>query len=426
MPHTLTFASSPSTPRYSSASPLSSRHSGDAYWVAGMIWLAALAAVRAGISHGPGQQRPTFRSSTEIVLIDTQVVARNGTPIQGMKADQFEVFINGRRRPVVSAQFLTAAGPAPVVAGQAAPSGAPVRDGRIIVLGIDQGSFPPSARAAAREAATRVVDRVAAEDYLGMIAFPGAIEIAPTRDRSRVREGIGDISGLRVEAMSSRFNLSATDAVLLKSRESVTTKEIIDRECKSVFQDPMCPQQVIQDGSTIADTLEQQAVLTIAGLDGVLEAMASLPGRKTLMLISAGLPMSNRPGGRLSLDGETTRIARRAAAGNVNLYVFYMNIHFLRYFSPEYGKRNSSIFDDIAMFGNGLEKFADSGGGTFFQVEVDSDPFVERALRETSASYLLAVRVEEDEHDGKDHLIRVSVKQRGATVRYRRVVMIPR
>ncbi len=68
-------------------------------------------------------------------------------------------------------------------------------------------------------------------------------------------------------------------------------------------------------------------------------------------------------------------------------------MHFLKAFSAEYGKKNNTLFDDITMFGYGLEKFADSAGGSFFQVEVNSDPFVARALRETSATYLLAVQV---------------------------------
>jgi hypothetical protein len=168
-----------------------------------------------------------------------------------------------------------------------------------------------------------------------------------------------------------------------------------------------------------------QALQSITGIHYVLDAIA-WPGRKTLMLVSAGLPMSRRPGSTTSLDAETERIARRAAAANVNLYVLYLNIHFLEAFSAARGKQNHSIFGDIGMFANGLERFADSGGGTFFQIEVDSDPFVDRALRETSASYLLAVRAEPSERDGKEHYIRVAVKQRGASLRYRRVVAIPR
>ena len=187
-----------------------------------------------------------------------------------------------------------------------------------------------------------------------------------------------------------------------------------------------CPDQLIQEGSTIADTLDHQGLRTITGLHGVLDAVAPLPGRKTLIVISAGLPLSNRPGAVSSLDAETVRIAHRAAAANINLYVFYMNVHYLRYYSPEYGKRNNTIFEDINLFATGLEKFADSGGGSFSQIEVNADPFVDRVLREMSAFYLVGVRTEPADHDGKEHAIRVAVKQGGTTVRYRRFVTIPR
>ena len=60
------------------------------------LGLAILPAIVAAVRQNPSQQPPTFRTSTEIVLIDTQVVAKDGTPIQGLKADQFEVFIDGR------------------------------------------------------------------------------------------------------------------------------------------------------------------------------------------------------------------------------------------------------------------------------------------------------------------------------------------
>ena len=143
-----------------------------------------------------------------------------------------------------------------------------------------------------------------------------------------------------------------------------------------------------------------------------------------MILISAGLPM--RPGGTPNLDSETTAIARRAAAPNIHLNVFYMNVHFMRFFSAEYGRANRTLCDDITMFGHGLEKFADSAGGSFAQVEVDADPFVARTLRETSAVYVPSVAARPEDRDGKDHFIRVGVKHRGVTVRYRKVFTIPR
>ena len=290
---------------------------------------------------------------------------------------------------------------------------------------MDEGSFPATARASAREAATRVVDRVAGDVYLGMIAFPSGREVAPTRDRAPMREGIAQISGVRADALPGRFNISATEATLLKSRLPGAIKEIVDRECPPFPPNPRCPDQLIHEGSTIADTLDHQGLRSLSGLHGVLDAVAPLPGRKTLIVISAGLPLSNRPGAVSSLDAETARIAHRAAAANINLYVFYMNVHYLRYYSAEYGRRNNTIFEDVNLFATGLEKFADSGGGSFAQIEVNANPFVDRVLREVSAFYLVGVRTEPGDHDGKEHAIRVAVKQGGTTVRYRRFVVIP-
>jgi VWFA-related protein len=383
-------------------------YSGGTFRVCGFAVLGGLC-----LSALPQQQTPTFKAGTDLILIDARVVGRDGTPVPGLKPEQFEVFIDGRRRSVASLEFVRA-------------DAANDTDPRIMVLAVDEGSFPGTARASAREAATRVVDRVAEDVYLGMIAFPSGLEVAPSRDREPMRAGIARISGVRPETLATRFNISATEATLLKSRLPGAVKDIAERECPPATPvDPKCPDRLIHEGSVIADTLELQGMRTITGLHAVMDAFAPLPGRKTLMVISAGLPMSTRPGGRPNLATETARIARRAASANINLYVFYMNVHFLRYFSPEYGKQNNTLFDDIGLFGTGLEKFADSGGGSFFQVEVNSDPYVDRVLREVSAVYLVGVKTDPADHDGKEHAIRVEVKQGGTTARYRRFVTIP-
>jgi VWFA-related protein len=382
----------------------------------------------AGSGQNPPQQTPTFRAGTDNVVVDALIAARDGSPIEGLKAEQFEVFIDGRRRPVLSADLVRASESGHTPAATTTPSAQPTDGvGRIIMLAVDEASFPVAAQQSAREAVTRVVDRVAPEDYLGMITFPGEVAIGPTRDRSAVRDAISRIVGARVDVgASSRFNVSASEAGQLRSRASVVTREIINRECRGAEAfSGTCPQEVMQTAHEILMTLEQQAMLSLAGLHRTLDAVASMPGRKTLIVISAGLPMSTQRGSQPDFAAETARIASRAAAANVNLYVFYMNVHFLQFFSAAYRKVNHAIYADITMFGHGLERFADGAGGAFFQIEVDSDPFVERALRETSASYLLAVRADPKDQDGKEHFIRVAVKARGATVRHRRVVTIP-
>jgi hypothetical protein len=51
---------------------------------------------------------------------------------------------------------------------------------------------------------------------------------------------------------------------------------------------------------------------------------------------------------------------------------------------------------------------------------------LDRVLRETSAYYLLGVEPGSTERDGKAHRLRVRVNQRGATVRSRQWVVLPK
>jgi len=360
-------------------------------------------------------------------------VAKDSTPIAGLKAAQFEVFIDGRKRPIVSVDFLGRGGGATTGGASRNPSPAPPiasppsAEPRVFILGVDQTSFPVTAQEAAREAARRVFEGIAPQDYLGLITFPDGVVISPTRDRAPLREAIAKIAGVRPGSFTSRFHLSASEASLLKMNDTETFRVVYPRECpQHPVPDQYCRQELLQDAAVITDALEQQGMLTINGLHGALDMIASLPGRKTFIVVSAGLPMSNRTMGRPNLGAETDRIARRAASANVNLYVFYMNVHFMQFFSPAYGKINHTIYDDVSFFGYGLEKFADSGGGSFFQVEVDSDPFVNRVMRETSARYILTVAIEPADRDGKEHIIRVTTQARGATIRHRKILTVPK
>src|SRR5687767_864893 len=92
-------------------------------------------------------QQPTIRSVVELVLVDVQVTSKDGTPMQALTADQFEVTIDGKKRPVVNVDFIEfgkSNGP-PTLAPGMVPAGtslnALAREGRVIVIGIDQSSL---------------------------------------------------------------------------------------------------------------------------------------------------------------------------------------------------------------------------------------------------------------------------------------------
>jgi VWFA-related protein len=324
-------------------------------------------------------------------------------PIEGLKGDQFEVFIDGRRRTILSSEFLRES--TTMVKAKGAKTATPAAsqtpitgDGRIFMLAIDQMSFPMTAQWSAREAAQRIVKGLSADDRIGMMTLPGQVRIAPTRDRAAIDAGIKQIAGLRGSLKSDKFSLSAAEASAIKSKDAQTMNDVYVRECERRYMPgrdyqamQVCRQDLAQESSALTIALEQQGMTSINGLHDAIDAMSSIEGRKTLVFVSAGIPLSRYTGGQPNLDHELTRIGRRAATANVNLYVFYLNVHFLRYFSAEYGKQNHSIFEDISMFGYGLEKFADIAGGSFSQIEVDADPFVDGLLSETCAFYIVKV-----------------------------------
>ena len=49
---------------------------------------------------------PTFRALADLISVDAQVVDADGRPVEGLGRDEFEVTVDGRRRRVVSVEFI--------------------------------------------------------------------------------------------------------------------------------------------------------------------------------------------------------------------------------------------------------------------------------------------------------------------------------
>ena len=86
---------------------------------AGLLAVVALAFAM-GVSRAAAQDpRPTgssFRAGVDVISVDVQVIDSDGQPVAGLAPDAFEVTVDGRRRRVLSADFVdtrSSAVPAP-------------------------------------------------------------------------------------------------------------------------------------------------------------------------------------------------------------------------------------------------------------------------------------------------------------------------
>ena len=105
-----------------------------------VIALCVLSADLAVLAQSP--QQPVFRGGVELVTLDVTVVDKDGKPIKGLKAEDFEVTLEGQKRPVRALDFLefgisagseSSAATSRQTTNQQAPGVSVKRNGRVIV-----------------------------------------------------------------------------------------------------------------------------------------------------------------------------------------------------------------------------------------------------------------------------------------------------
>jgi len=406
-------------------------------------WLDAQAPPTAQAAQ-PAQaaQQPVFKSGVELIAVDVAVVDKSGYPVAGLRPDQFHVTVDGKPRRVVSAEFIefaprTVSPGTPLAARavtptytsneQVAPS-AP--QGRLIYLAIDQGSFKPLGARGAMEAARRFIDRLQPEDRVGLIAFPDPVKfVAASRDHEAARTAttkiIGSAQPFRVSGIDK--NVSLSEAIDIHAGDTMTMQKVFARECGSMAgaNRAACENDVRNTAISIGRNAELQATRGIAGIKAVIRGLAQTRERKTMVLISGGLPVADRSGFDLQLTSTVADLGREAAAANLNFFVLHIDSGFLDAFSAEERTMSDTLFRDLGMMSAGLETIAGASGGSLARVVAGADFAFDRVLRETTAAYLLGVEPLEGDRDGRTHRIGVKVDVPRAEVRSRREVVLP-
>ena len=422
----------------------------------GFAAVLALGASLAGWQGPPpgaqGQKPPTFKSAVELIAVDVNVVDRNGQPVAGLAAEQFEVSVDGRPRRVASATFLdyTSAQAARPAQGEGRAGSRPVEDsygsnevpeaeveaatpGRVVVLAIDQLSFPPGAGRAAMESARRFLDRLQPSDRVGLAAYPSpGPNVAPTTEHGVVRGALDRVLGMAETVQSVRPYLTPSEALAIDRGDALVRQEVLDRECaseRSASEPGMysavdaCIRRVDAAVPQMVTQLEAQAKRSIIGLQSAVDAIGGIAGPKTLVVVSAGLIPSGSP--RFDVRAEIQRVAQTAAAANARIYVLHLAMSVLQAFSVDRLKAPVTAFDDEASLASGLQMLAGMSAGTLFSVAAGADAAFDRVARETSAAYVLGLEPEQRDRDGKPHRIQVRVRIPNTTVRSRESFVVP-
>jgi VWFA-related protein len=443
------------------------------------LWM--MAALAAGVclppivrgQAGAANQAPVFRSGVDLIAVDVQVVDSDGTPIESLGPADFEVSIDGRRRRVVSADFVRSArvdgSPLPHAtvnaeagggSGDGAADGTRDTMGRIYVVAFDTAGMTVSDSRAMVRSATAFIDRLLPADRVGVAVLPAGSQLAPSTDHFAARQRVNEVVGSRAnsDGFDSRFNLSSSEVIDINA-ESVrampspfvtqgrgggggmtsledltllgdnndTIRSVQMRECRAT--DVRCGDELRAEALAAALIMEARAVESMQGIQRLIDLLSGYEGRKTVVMFSAGMPTSDRPGGRPHLGSLPAAVGKAAAASNTTIYTLHVDSAHVRAMSAGTGRAMGSAGTrsrDFAVEGQVLEEFSAASGGALLRVPTGwGETALERVLRETSSRYLLGVEPQASERDGRVRELRVRVRQRGVTVRGRTWVSIP-
>jgi hypothetical protein len=262
-------------------------------------------------------------------------------------------------------------------------------------------------------------------DLVGLYTYPvHGPELLLTTDHAAVLANLRRVVGT-LHTPLSEYQLTASEIIDITGGDQGVLDFVARRECPNA---PLsCYRLVRGEAQSLALAFEGQVAQSVGGLRTLLSVLKSYPGRKILVLVSAGLLASDRVGARPDVASLIDDIGREAAAANASLYVLHLDSTFIDAFSPQGGGVSASFMRDAGALGAGLERFAGVAGGTLLRVSAGTGEWAfERVLRETSAYYLLGVEPAEADRDGRPRAISVSVRKRGVQIRSRALVVIPK
>jgi VWFA-related protein len=397
-----------------------------------------------------GGQQPSFRGTVELIVADVQVVDRTGEPIRNLTPGQFQASVGGRPQRVVSADYLdvslrvepdaTPGGTGrPPDSGQAAPTD---RE-RMFIMAIDVMSFPPALSQTVMQAAKQFVSQLGADDLVGVFPYPGGFHVNPTNDRALVFAGLEKVIGRRGSPSASRFrirpselleagvdmlNTVGTDlAPLPPQSEALLVRECGPRNQEGIDCWAALRHEVLSEVA-LSQTIAEQSVGALQVLMG---ALAAVPGRKTVVVVTAGMLTTDRPGARPNVNELSLDLGEQAARANATVYTVFVDAQFMERNNAEHRGGDFNEFvtyvRDSELLSSWYDLFSASAGGTMITDLLGRGEIgFRRVLRETSGYYRLGIDVAGVDRNGRRQPIRVRVDVDDATVRGRAWVIVPR
>ena len=373
-----------------------------------ITWSAAQAqTAQSSPSPTPKPQDDVVRVYTELVQTDVMVFDRAGKFVNGLTADNFELRIDGKPRPIQAFEQITAGSDEESQLAAARGSNtinlkrpAPLDRGRIVFFFIDDFHMDLPGLNSAKKVITQFVEKeMGQNDQAAIASATGQIGFLQqlTTDRLILRRALERLYP-RTYSVRDADNPPMSDYQAL----------LIDRLDRQVFDFFVAETMRVNPGmrqDTAASLVRGRASQiqaqsarinqnTLGSLENLIKSARSLPGRKIVFFLSGGFFVDNRHGNDMDKMRQITN-----AAAKSGVVIYSMDTRGLvaslqdasseRPFDP-FGQLSLSDHQELGASQDGLNALAaDTGGKATFNTN-DLRKGLLPALKETSTYYLLA------------------------------------
>lgn len=362
----------------------------------------------------------SFDESIEVsvVNLDVFVTDKKGKPVTGLKKEDFEVLEDGQ--PVVVTNFYAEDGAGAPAAPQGATADRPQDQRLRLVVFVDDVNTEPQSRGRILESLSGFLHReLAPGDEVMLVRYNQSLDI-----RRSFTPDLGQI-----EADVAALGKLSSDAKKYEESRNHAIDDIIEAIYAGDGWGPAAE-------SRIGAWAEQESAVVkgaLDGLDSVVSWLAGVPGRKAILYVSDGLPLSPgqdlftwgamrsgyRTGRRISgLAGQEYDLSKRfrevtshASRNRITIYPI-----------EAYGVRTvrGTALQEVLVTNrqNGLRFLAQDTGGRPMLNAADPVAALRLMGEDLTAYYSLGYQPKRA-GDGVEHKIEVRVKAKGAQVRHR-------
>jgi VWFA-related protein len=359
------------------------------------------------------QSQPTFKARADLLRLDVSAVDEAGQAVLDLRAEDFEVRVDGQPRTVTAVRFYgpEPTAPAPATAPTSFAENKTSTAGRVVVIAVDLESMNAGYGKLVLDTAGQMLTALGPSDAAGLLLIPGkGVEL--TREHSRVREALTRLTGFAPKNFQ-RHVMSIREADAFQKLDRRVMAEVVERECR--MYETECPRELRDEANLLLIEANRRIQAVVGSLAALNARMQPLEAPKSIVLISAGLPTT--PEGLTHF----TELQRRVAESGTMMYVVQVEQPDTDASSQRMAGAGSLPRGDLAA---GLTHLASVSGGRLATSVGKAAGVFDRIQREVTSSYQLGVELQPQDADGRPHSIAVRVRRPGVTARTRKELIV--